>query len=118
MRAIAAGAGNASELGRRLGVSKQAASKTIAALQERGYVAREDDPSDARRKQLRVTALGLEVLKQGEAIFEELHQVWEKQVGSAQLRNVESTLTSLVGAPGEPFDIAGWVARSGGEPDR
>ena len=49
MRAIAAGADNASELGRRLSVSKQAAAKTIAVLQERGYVAREADPLDARR---------------------------------------------------------------------
>jgi len=44
MRAIAAGADNASELGRSLSVSKQAAAKTVAVLQERGYVAREADP--------------------------------------------------------------------------
>ena len=45
MRAIASGADNASELGRRLSVSKQAAAKTIAVLQERGYVARGQTPS-------------------------------------------------------------------------
>ena len=45
MRAIAVGAGNASELGRRLSVSKQAAAKTIAALQERGYVTRGTTPA-------------------------------------------------------------------------
>src|SRR5258708_20602655 len=44
MRAIAAGAGNASELGRRLSVSRQAAAKTIAALQHRGYVTRTPTP--------------------------------------------------------------------------
>lgn len=55
MRAVAAGADNASELGRRLSVTKQAAAKTIAVLQERGYVTREADPLDARRKRLRVT---------------------------------------------------------------
>src|ERR1700684_744344 len=54
MRAIDAGADNASELGRRLSVSKQAAAKTIAVLQERGYVARDPDPRDARRKRLQV----------------------------------------------------------------
>ena len=57
MRAIASGADNASELGRRLSVSKQAAAKTIAVLQERGYVTRDTDPRDGRRKRLQVTAL-------------------------------------------------------------
>src|SRR5450756_2900853 len=55
MRAIAAGAGNASELGRRLSVSKQAAAKTIAVLQERGYVTRDTDPRHARRMLLPVS---------------------------------------------------------------
>src|SRR3981189_122248 len=59
MRAIAAGAGNASELGRRLSVSKQAAAKTIAVLQERVYLSPETDTLDARRKRLQVTPLGL-----------------------------------------------------------
>ena len=52
MRAIASGADTASELGRQLSVSKQAAAKTIAALQERGYVVKGADTGDARRKRL------------------------------------------------------------------
>src|SRR6202521_5153739 len=63
MRAIAAGANNASELGRRLSVSKQAAAKTITVLQERGYVTRGTDPRHARRMRLHVTALGFEVMR-------------------------------------------------------
>jgi DNA-binding MarR family transcriptional regulator len=97
MRAIAAGADNASELGRRLSVSKQAAAKTIALLQERGYVARDADPLDARRKRLQVTALGFEVLRQGEAIFDELRDQWERQIGPAQLESLEAHLAALVG---------------------
>ena len=50
----------------------QSAAKTIAVLQERGYVAREPDPHDARGKRLRVTELGFDVLRQGQAIFDEL----------------------------------------------
>ena len=41
LRAIDGGADTASELGRRLSVSKQAAAKTITALEQLGYVARE-----------------------------------------------------------------------------
>ena len=89
MRAIAAGADNASELARRLSVSKQAAAKTVAVLRERGYVAREADPLDARRKRLHVTALGFEVLREGEAIFDELRDKWKLQIGSDELERLE-----------------------------
>jgi len=117
MRAIAAGADNASELGRRLSVSKQAAAKTIAVLQERGYVARDTDPLDARRKRLQVTDLGFEVLRQGEAIFDELRDRWQRQIGPAALESLESHLAVLVGASSPiRFDTAGWMTRDLGEP--
>ena len=97
MRVIAAGADNASELGRRLSVSKQAAAKTIAVLQERGFVARDADPRDARRKRLRVTTRGWKVLQTGETIFDELRERWERQIGSAEVAKIEKNLTRLVG---------------------
>jgi DNA-binding MarR family transcriptional regulator len=117
MRAIASGADNASELGRRLSVSKQAAAKTIAVLQERGYVAREADPLDARRKHLQVTALGFDVLRTGEAIFDELRDQWERQIGPSQLESLETHLAALVGDPPVRFDTPGWITRDLGEPD-
>ncbi len=116
LRAIAAGADNASELGRRLSVSKQAAAKTIAVLQERGYVARDADPLDARRKRLHVTALGFELLRQGEAIFDELRDQWEQQIGSAELAGLEAHLAVLVGARPVRLDAPGWIAQDLGEP--
>ena len=111
MRAIAAGADNASELGRRLSVSKQAAAKTIAVLQERGYVASEPDPADARRKRLQVTPLGFDVLRTGEAIFDELRDRWAQQIGAEALEVLEQQLATLVGAPSGPFDTPGWMMR-------
>ena len=116
IRAIAAGADNASELGRRMSVSKQAAAKTIAVLQGRGYVARDSDPRDARRKRLQVTALGFEVLRQGEVIFDELRDRWERQIGAAELENLETHLTALVGTSTIRFDTPGWMTRDLGEP--
>jgi DNA-binding MarR family transcriptional regulator len=117
MRAIAAGADNASELGRRLSVSKQAAAKTIAVLQERGYVARDADPLDSRRKRLRVTKLGSEVLRQGEAVFDELRKQWARQIGSAQLVSLETHLAALVGDVPERFDALGWLSRDRSKPE-
>src|ERR1700735_3697221 len=49
IRAIAAGADSASELARRLSITKQSAAKTIAVLHECGDVASDPDPKDARR---------------------------------------------------------------------
>lgn len=116
MRAIAAGADNASELGRRLSVSKQAAAKTIAVLQERGYVARDTDPLDARRKRLQVTALGFEVMRQGEEIFDALRDRWAGRIGRAELEGLEARLEALAGTSSPiRFDTASWTARSLGE---
>ena len=84
MRAIAAGAENASELGRRLAVSKQAAAKTIALLEERGYPGRDTDAQDARRKRLQLTPRGLEGFRTGENIFDELRAEWATQIRYGQ----------------------------------
>ena len=118
MRAIAGGADNASELGRRLSVSKQAAAKTIAVLQERGYVVRDADPLDARRKRLEVTELGFEVLRQGEEIFDELRARWERQIGTTALESLETHLAALIGSSSGSairFDTPGWMSRDLGE---
>ena len=116
IRAIATGADSASELGRRLSITKQSAAKTIAVLQERGYVTRDPDPRDARRKRLRVTELGFDVLRQGEAIFDELRDQWAGRIGAAELAGIEDHLTALVGTQPVRFDTPGWIARDVGEP--
>ena len=108
LRSVAAGAESASDLARRLGVSKQAAAKTVAVLVDRGYLSSVTDPDDARRKRLRVTARGQEVLDQGEAVFEDLRARWTEQVGAPGLEQVESTLRQLVGdGPVDP-ERSGW----------
>ncbi len=116
MRAIAAGADSASELGRRLSITKQSAAKTIAVLQERGYVTRDTDPRDGRRKRLQVTARGFDVMRQGEAVFDELRDQWAQQIGAAELDRIEDHLAALAGAQPVRFDTPGWIARDVGEP--
>jgi DNA-binding MarR family transcriptional regulator len=114
MRAIAAGADNGSELGRRLSVSKQAAAKTVAVLEARGYVVRAPDPLDARRKRLQVTALGFEVMREGEAVFDELRDKWKQKIGIKQLERLESDLATLVGPSPVRAETPGWIANGTG----
>jgi DNA-binding MarR family transcriptional regulator len=111
LQAILSGADNASDLGRRMSVTKQAAAKTIAALEELNYVAREPDPADKRRMRLYVTAHGLAMLREGEEIFDKLREQWEKQVGPGALSQVETTLRTLVGNSGDRLDTPAWLAR-------
>lgn len=110
IRAIAAGADSASDLGRRTSVTKQSAARTIAVLQERGYVSSEPDPRDARRNRLRVTQRGVDLLREGEAVFDELREGWASQVGRHRLEELEADLTLLVGDAAVRLDAPGWVA--------
>jgi DNA-binding MarR family transcriptional regulator len=109
LNAVAAGADSASDLGRRLQVSKQAAAKTIALLEERGYLVREPDPGDARRKRLVVTARGADLMREGAAVFEDLRRDWEDQLGAAELGQVEQQLRRVVGDAAIRFDTPGWM---------
>jgi DNA-binding MarR family transcriptional regulator len=111
LRAIFAGADSASELGRRMAVSKQAAAKTIAVLEQRGFVARDPDPADRRRMRLRVTDRGKAMLDEGEAIFDRLREELERQVGKAPLAAFEKTLNQIVGEGAIRLDSPGWIAR-------
>jgi DNA-binding MarR family transcriptional regulator len=112
LQAILSGADNASDLGRRMAVTKQAAAKTIGALEERNYVAREPDRADKRRMRLYVTDHGLAMLREGEEIFDSLREQWEQQVGAPLLAQVETTLRHLVGNSGGRLDTPAWIARS------
>jgi len=107
LRAIVAGADSASDLGRRTAVSKQAAAKTIAVLVERGYVASSPDPDDARRKRLEVTDRGFEVMDAGEGILEKAREKWAKQIGRAELAELEARLAVLVGDAAIRIDAPG-----------
>lgn len=96
------------ELGARLGVSKQAAGKTIANLEKQGYVERGTDPNDARRKTVRLTAKGLDMLAVSARSFDAIQARWAETIGVERLTAMQEDLRTL--APGELFrlDVPGW----------
>src|SRR5690349_1167452 len=97
LRAIDEGADTASTLGRRLSVSKQAAAKTVASLERLGYVELAADPADARRKRIRVTPRGHEMVTIGAALFDDVRERWAAQVGAKRLDALQRDLATLVG---------------------
>ena len=98
LRAIEGGASSVAEVGRRTSVSKQAAAKTVAFLEDGNYVTRSADPGDKRRSRLTVTERGVSLMRDGEAVFDELRAEWEALVGRDRITELQEALLLLVGA--------------------
>ncbi|MFC5064733.1 MarR family winged helix-turn-helix transcriptional regulator [Actinomycetospora atypica] len=109
LQAIGPQGTSASELAGRLGVSKQAAGKTVDALVSLDYAAREPDPADARRKAVVPTARGREVLRLSAEILERLRAQRAERVGDPTMREFEKALRLLTAETAAPLDTAGWL---------
>jgi DNA-binding MarR family transcriptional regulator len=107
-QAIGAEGATAAELGRRLGISKQAAGKTIDALERLGYVERGLDPRDGRRKVVRLTDRGVDSLVRSERIFDELRGRWAEILGEDRLRSMEADLRKVTASTAFRLDVPGW----------
>jgi DNA-binding MarR family transcriptional regulator len=108
MQAIGPGGTTAVELGRTLGVSKQAAGKTVDTLERLGYVERAADPHDTRRKIVRLTPYGLDALNRSARIFDALRARWAGELGEERLRALESDLRKMTPANLWRLDTPGW----------
>jgi DNA-binding MarR family transcriptional regulator len=86
-----------SELGRRLGVTKQAAAKTVAALERLGYVATGPAPADGRAHLVRRTAGGEELLALSAEIFAALRAEWAARLGERRMAQIEDDLDRIGG---------------------
>jgi len=98
----------AAELGRRLGISKQAAGKTIDSLERLGYTERGPDPRDARRKVVRLTDRAVDVLERSARIFDDLRARWAEIIGAERLRAMEADLRQVTPPDLWRLDVPGW----------
>lgn len=111
LQAIGPDGTTTSDLGRRLGVTKQAAAKTVISLEQAGYIRREPDPGDRRAVRLRRTARGEEMLRLSAAFFETYRAHLTNALGPARLAQLEDDLDHMAtpakdGLRGFP----GWLA--------
>jgi DNA-binding MarR family transcriptional regulator len=85
-----------------LGVSKQATSKLLDAMEEGGYVRRRPDEHDGRVKVVGIEPRGRELLDAVEAVYVELEEGWAEVIGVTGLeqtrRRLERVLRSRHGA--------------------
>jgi DNA-binding MarR family transcriptional regulator len=112
MQAIGLHGATATEVGRRLGISKQAAGKTIERLEALGYATRATGDADRRRKLARLTPRGLDALGQSAAIFDDIRGRWVAALGPGHVDDLEASLRQVI--PAGPFrlDVAGWLGAS------
>lgn len=101
-QAIGGAGATASEIARRLGVTKQAAGKMVTELEALGYVTRAADAHDARRRPLILTAHGVDALERSAAVFDELRDEWARHAGAAELERAAAALDLLTGLYGRP----------------
>ncbi|MFB8089485.1 MarR family winged helix-turn-helix transcriptional regulator [Streptomyces sp. NPDC055992] len=108
LQAVGVEGATASEIGRRLGVSKQAAGKTVDRLEGLGYVERADDPDDGRRKLVRLTARGVDVLTRSAEGFDRLRAEWVRTLGAERVRALEADLRAMAPDGAFRLDVAAW----------
>jgi DNA-binding MarR family transcriptional regulator len=84
------------ELAEYLGITKQAVSKMVDYLENRGYVIREAHPTDKRGKIIVLTERGWLVLKAKEKILTEIEERWNENIGTERMQMFKEDLTKLV----------------------
>lgn len=82
-------------LAARLGVTQQAASKSVADLERRNYLAREPDPADARARRVTLTSRGEDVIAAARRHRAELDAELRAALGAER---VEAARTLLLDA--------------------
>ncbi|MFB4292478.1 MarR family winged helix-turn-helix transcriptional regulator [Nonomuraea sp. ATR24] len=108
MQAIGSRGTTAVDLGRVLGVSKQAAGKTIETMERAGYVERTRDPDDTRRKIVRLTPFGVDALARSARIFDALRARWAEELGQDRLEALEDDLRKVTPEGLWRLDVPGW----------
>jgi DNA-binding MarR family transcriptional regulator len=88
------------ELARKLEISKQAVSQTLAEMAEAGVVELTPDPSDGRAKLVRLTNAGAASIAQGLSVLEALERELAAEIGDSKMRALHDALVALEAALG------------------
>jgi DNA-binding MarR family transcriptional regulator len=81
-----------------LGVTKQAASKLIDAMEAGGYVVRAPHGDDARAKRIAITPRGRRFLVTVESIYDELEDEWARATSRKRVEKLRTDLRAVVEA--------------------
>ena len=93
---ISAGDATIAALAEYLGVTKQAAAQLVRQLEERGYVARQPHPLDARATLLTLTSSGVACTRAAEAAASGAVERWRPVLGEQRFTQLQLALRAIV----------------------
>lgn len=108
MQAIGNGC-TATELAKRLGVSKQAAAKTVQALASLELVTAEINPQDRRERRVAPSERGSQMLFESGQILTEIIATWRAVVGDEGIEVTIRTLASIDHGRRSMTDVSDWL---------
>jgi DNA-binding MarR family transcriptional regulator len=85
-----------SELGARLGLSKQAVNDLVRELESKEYIALEPDPDDGRAKRIVATERGWQASETAQASSNAVGRRWAELVGEERYAVFEEVLRAMV----------------------
>jgi DNA-binding MarR family transcriptional regulator len=94
-------------LAERLGVSQQAASKSVADLERRGYVERRADPDDARARRVALTTRGRDAIEAGRRRRAEIAAELAERLGSRRVEDARRLLVDVLADLGADTAVRG-----------
>lgn len=89
------GPNHASEIARRLGVSRQMVAKTVTEMEHKGWLEQVPDPHLRNRKLIRFTAAGEQLMSNARATLAELDQQLDREFGSGWTAALADNLSAL-----------------------
>jgi DNA-binding MarR family transcriptional regulator len=93
---LMSGPSTVSDLAAFLGVSKQAASKTVEHMEAHGLVRVSPYPGDGRRKAVELTPDGERFRRDVEAIYAEVEASWAATIGAQTMERIRERLTAAI----------------------
>lgn len=96
MGRLNAGPASVNDLADFLGVSKQAASKTVEHMQVNGLVRVSPHPEDGRQKMVEMTGKGERFRQDVETIYREVESSWAERMGQGELEHMRERLTAFL----------------------
>jgi DNA-binding MarR family transcriptional regulator len=98
-----------SEIGRELGVTRQAASQIVGGLRDRGFVSLSPSPTDGREKMVRLTAHALDYLRAERAAERRMESRLRRELGAEAFDALQRLLEAVTAdSPGSrTADAAG-----------
>lgn len=84
------------DIGQHLGVTKQAAAKIVAELDDWGYVLREPHPTDKRAQYVTLAAKGRDYLRFADSLWSDLEGEMAEIIGADALANLKESLTAYL----------------------